>query len=88
MRDASGAIIQWLGSNTDIEDSKRAQEALAARERDLRSIIDAIPTTAWTTRPDGYCDFINQRWLDYAGMTAEQALGWGWAAVIHPADRQ
>jgi len=35
----------------------------------------AIPTTAWTTRPDGYCDFLNQRWLDYAGMTAEQALG-------------
>ena len=87
MRDGSGSIIRWLGSHTDIEDQKRAQEALAASERDLRSIVDAIPTTAWTTRPDGYCDFLNQRWLDYAGMTAEQALGWGWGAAIHPADR-
>jgi PAS domain S-box-containing protein len=56
-------------------------------ERELRSIIDTIPTTAWTTRPDGYCDFLNQRWLDYAGMTCEQALGWGWSAAIHQADR-
>jgi PAS domain S-box-containing protein len=88
IRDESGSIIKWLGINTDIEDRKRAQEALAASERDLRSIIDTIPTSAWTARPDGSCDFLNQRWLDYAGMTAEQALGWGWAAVIHPGDRE
>jgi len=65
---------------------KRAQEALAASERDL--IINTIPTAAWTTRPDGYCDFLNQVWLDYAGMTAEQAQGWGWAEAIHPDDRK
>ena len=88
MCDESGAIIKWLGINTDIEDRKRAQEALAARERDLRSIIDTIPTMAWTARPDGSCDFLNQRWLDYAGMTAEQALGWGWAEAMHPGDRE
>jgi PAS domain S-box-containing protein len=87
MHGESGSIVRWLGSHTDIEGHSRAQEALAASERHLRSIVDAIPTTAWTTRPDGYCDFLNQRWLDYAGMTPEQALGWGWAAVIHPADR-
>lgn len=57
-------------------------------DRDLRAIIDTIPTTAWTARPDGSCDFLNRRWLEYAGMTAEQALGWGWVATIHPADRE
>jgi PAS domain S-box-containing protein len=67
---------------------KRAPDGLAAGELDLRSIIDTIPTAAWTTRADGSCDFLNQRWLDYAGMTAEQALGWGWSAAIHPDDRQ
>ena len=54
----------------------------------LEAIINTIPTAAWTTRPDGYCDFINQVWLDYAGMTAEQAQGWGWAEAIHPDDRK
>jgi PAS domain S-box-containing protein len=53
----------------------------------LAAIVNTIPTAAWTTRPDGYCDFLNQVWLDYAGMTAEQAQGWGWVEAIHPDDR-
>jgi PAS domain S-box-containing protein len=65
-----------------------AEEALQSSERNLAAIINTIPTTAWTTRPDGYCDFLNRVWLDYAGMTAEQAQGWGWAEAIHPDDRK
>jgi len=84
--DKSGNILKWYGTNIDIEDRKRAQEVLAASERDLRSIINTIPTAAWSTRPDGYCDFLNERWLSYAGMTAENCQGWGWGAAIHPGD--
>jgi PAS domain S-box-containing protein len=63
------------------------EEALRSSENNLATIINTIPTAAWTTRPDGYCDFLNQVWLDYAGMTAEQAQGWGWAEAIHSDDR-
>jgi len=87
-RDDSGEIVRWYGTSTDIEDRKQAEEALRATERNLAAIINTIPTTAWTTRPDGNCDFLNQVWLDYAGMTAEQAQGWGWADAIHPHDRK
>ena len=66
----------------------RAEQALQSSERNLATIINTIPTAAWTTRPDGYCDFLNQVWLDYAGMSAEQAQGWGWAEAIHPDDRK
>jgi PAS domain S-box-containing protein len=62
--------------------------AAHSSERDLAAIINTIPTAAWTTRPDGYCDFLNRVWLDYAGMTAEQAQGWGWAEAIHADDRK
>src|SRR5215831_6709751 len=31
-----------------------AEEALQKSERNLASIINTIPTAAWTTRPDGY----------------------------------
>lgn len=51
-----------------------------------RKILDTLPVAVWTTRPDGYCDFLNRRWLDYAGYTAEQAEGWGWATAPHPDD--
>src|SRR5580698_10802474 len=49
-------------------------------------IIDAIPTLVWSARPDGSADFFNLRWLEYTGLSAEQALGWGWKAAIHPDD--
>jgi PAS domain S-box-containing protein len=36
----------------------------------------------WSARPDGL-DFVNQRWLDYTGLTQEEALGRGWEAAVH-----
>ena len=86
LRDSAGSIVKWFGTNVDVEDLKRAEEALRESERNLSQIINAIPTTAWSTRPDGYCDFLSDRWLDYAGFTFEQAVGWNWTAAIHPDD--
>jgi PAS domain S-box-containing protein len=53
---------------------------------DVRRVVDTIPTLAWAARADGYADFFNQRWLDYTGLSAEQARDWGWTVVLHPSD--
>jgi PAS domain S-box-containing protein len=82
-RDESGKIYRWYGTSTDIEDRKRAEEALKASERELRSIIDTVPTLAWSASPDGSADFLNRRWLDYTGLSHEEAQGWGWETAIH-----
>ncbi len=81
-----GAVIRWYVLHVDVDDQKRAEQALKDTEFDLRKIINALPTAVWTTRPDGYCDFLNDRWLDYAGFTAEEAEGWKWGSVLHPED--
>jgi PAS domain-containing protein len=49
--------------------------------------VDAIPTLAWSARPDGSAEFLNRRWLDYTGLSAEEASDWGWAAAVHTEDR-
>jgi PAS domain S-box-containing protein len=49
--------------------------------------VDAIPTLAWSARPDGSAEFLNRRWLDYTGLSAEEASDWGWTAVVHTEDR-
>jgi PAS domain S-box-containing protein len=54
--------------------------------QDIRLVVDTIPTLAWSAGPDGSADFFNQRWLDYTGLSAEQALGSGWQVAIHPDD--
>jgi PAS domain S-box-containing protein len=58
----------------------------ASQAQDTRLVIDAIPTLAWSARADGSADFFNQRWLDYTGLSAEQARDWGWTAALHSDD--
>ncbi len=86
LRDSQGRVTRWCVLQTDVDDRKRAEEVLRSGERDLIRIINTIPTTAWSTRPDGYCDFLNQRRLEYAGLSADEARGWGWGTSIHPDD--
>jgi PAS domain S-box-containing protein len=59
---------------------------LQQSEDRLRLVIDTIPAHAWSTRPDGSVDFINQRFLEFTGRSMEQMLGWGWGSVVHPDD--
>jgi PAS domain S-box-containing protein len=86
LREASGHIVSWCVLLTDIDERKRAEEALAASERNLKLIIDTIPALAWSARPDGSAEFFNQHYLDFISLSAEQASGWGWTAAVHPED--
>jgi len=58
----------------------------ARQAEDFRLVVDAIPTLAWSARFDGSADFFNERWLEYTGLSAEQASDWGWTVAIHPED--
>ena len=53
-------------------------------ELPLGEMIEKIPILAWSCRPDGTAEFLNQRWLDYTGLSPKEALGWGWQVAIHP----
>ncbi len=86
LRDTNGHIVRWYNLLIDIDERKRAEEALAASERNLKLTIDTIPALAWSARPDGSAEFFNQHYLDFIGLSAEQASGWGWTAAVHPDD--
>jgi PAS domain S-box-containing protein len=70
---------RWEQSEQTLADSKGPEDP-------LRKMIDTIPTLAWSCRPDGTIEFVNQRWLDYTGLSFEEALGWGWKVPVHPED--
>jgi len=57
-------------------------------EQELRLVIDTIPAIVWRKLPDGSADFINQRFREYWGLSAEEGLGWGWVNGIHPDERK
>ena len=41
-RSATGQILSWLGTFTDIEDQKRAQAVLAEFKGTLDAVLDAV----------------------------------------------
>src|SRR2546422_2531637 len=78
LRDEQGNIANWYGTSSDIEDLKKAEDH-------VRLIIDTLPTMVWTGPPDGAVDFVNQRSLDYTGLSLEEQIEDPTRAV-HPED--
>jgi PAS domain S-box-containing protein len=85
IRNAEGLIVGAVMVNEDVTERKRAEEALRRSEDHLRLVIDTIPVMAWSVWPDGVVDFLNQRWMDYTGLSLEQYVKEP-TRPIHPED--
>jgi formate hydrogenlyase transcriptional activator len=78
------ASVKYQRSQEALE---RALDELKNSERKLRQVVDTIPTLAWSILPDGANEFLNKRWHEYTGLSAEESHGSGWQVAIHPEDR-
>ena len=56
----------------DITDLKIAQDALAARESQLRAIMDGVPAPVAYIDREEHCHYVNRTFLQYFGLTAAQ----------------
>src|SRR6267142_5681288 len=79
LREEQGRVIQWYGTRTNIEDRKQA-------EARVKLLLDTIPAMVATTLPDGSADYVNERWLEYYGVSLEDLKDWRWRIVVHPED--
>ncbi|WP_425258677.1 PAS domain-containing sensor histidine kinase [Rubrivivax sp. RP6-9] len=52
-----------------------------------RQLLDALPLLALTAAPTGAVDFVNRPWCQYTGLDEAGSMGWGWAAALHPGER-
>jgi len=79
---AAGFIaLLWAGYQFRVRHLER-------ESKQLRDVIETVPAIAWTALPDGSKEFVNRRWTEYTGLSAEQTAVFGWTAAIHPEDRQ
>lgn len=85
-RDEQGRIQNWYVLLTDIDDRKRAEQAVAASERNLQLIIDTTPALIWSANAEGGADSINRHYLDFVGLPLESLRQFGWMEVVHPDD--
>jgi PAS domain S-box-containing protein len=87
-RDGEGRVVKWYGWTEDIHEQKQAEERLRESELRFRAITDSVDQMIWSTLPDGYHDYYNQRWYDYTGVAEASTDGEAWNDVFHPDDRE
>jgi PAS domain S-box-containing protein len=53
-------------------------------------LLQHLPISAWTLKPDGTPDFVNQVWLEYSGQTLDYVRSHpeAWMTAVHPEDRE
>ena len=90
MRDAEGRIVRWFGTNTDVTEQRRAEEALREAEERYRLAARATNDAIWDW--DLASDQI--RWNEavrtlfgYGEDEVQAAASW-WKDRIHPEDRE
>ncbi|GAB2857014.1 PAS domain-containing sensor histidine kinase [Hymenobacter ruber] len=84
---ATGEVVRWFGTNTDVTELRRLQTQLAESEEEQRIQAESIPQQVWTARPDGTVDFYNHRTAAYLGEAMEKNGAAHWLSFVHPDDR-
>jgi PAS domain S-box-containing protein len=53
-------------------------------------LLQHLPVSAWTLKPDGTPDFVNRVWLEYSGQTLDfvRSRPEAWMIAVHPEDRE
>jgi PAS domain S-box-containing protein len=72
-RDDRGRIIGWYGHTEDIDDQRKAEAALRQSERELRLLVDTVPTMIWLMTPEGQPYYFNKRFVDWSGASPDDA---------------
>ena len=74
-RDESGNIVRWYGTCTDIEDRRRAEEALRDSEKRFRDFSEASADWYWETGPDHRFTFIPVERPEFPDVENRDQLG-------------
>jgi PAS domain S-box-containing protein len=88
LKASDGRVLRWYGVLIDIDDQKKAEEAVRESECKLRQIFETVPGLLWSADPTGDPTQVNQRLSDYSGLRLEDIQQGGWEALLHPDDLQ
>ena len=86
LADASGQIVKWCGTGTDIDDLRRLAMDQQAGDDGHRPITDIVPAMIAFLTPAGEIESANRDVLEYLGATLEGLKGWRASGSIHPDD--
>ena len=72
----------------DITGRLLVEQAYRSSEKRLAAVINYSPTGMFLSDAQGRCTFVNPKWTEMTGMSAELAAGNGWSSALYPDDRE
>src|SRR5258706_3374639 len=81
-----GELIELVGTNADVSDRKRTEQALRESEAKFRAAIDGIAGLVAIMAPSGELEAVNRPLIEYFGRTVEELKNWGTSDAVHPED--
>ena len=81
-----GEAVGVFGTVTGIGRDSNVEERLRESEERFRLIADSAPVPIWVTKLDRKRGFVNRAYVDFMGVTYEEAVDYDWRQIIHPDD--
>lgn len=85
--DKEGNPARMIGTIMDITAEKNAAQILEESRLLFKTITEASPVGLWLSDETNKSIFINDTWVKWSGMTAEENLAHGWLAPVIEEDR-
>ncbi|WP_246253314.1 PAS domain-containing protein [Sulfitobacter maritimus] len=89
------AVRSALTARSRQHQARRQLEELQLRERQLfeseakfQAIANSVDQMIWSTLPDGYPDYYNDRWYEFTGVPEGTTDGEAWNGMFHPDDQE
>jgi PAS domain S-box-containing protein len=71
----------------DITENKTLFNQLQDKEKSYYTLTEFSPVGIFRTNMEGNCLYVNSQWLEFSGLTQEEAYHSGWIQALHPEDR-
>lgn len=84
--DEAGQVAYIIQHTSDVTAREMARQAHQESEEKFRFMTDAVPALIYTADTAGQITYVNQQWVDYAGLPASALLGAQWQQLLHPDD--
>ena len=87
VRSALAARVRQHEARKQLEELQRRERQLFESEAKFQAIANSVDQMIWSTLPDGYHDYYNNRWYEFTGVPHGSTDGESWNGVFHPDDQ-
>jgi two-component system, sensor histidine kinase len=81
---AADEVYGIVNTAVDVTDLVVAQQEAKESEERFRSLANDVPVFIFMSEHDIHVSFFNRTWLEFTGLTYEEAIARGWEKVTHP----